>query len=312
MLRVRIGLWGLLLGICLSIYGGMAFVNFLFDHTDVNLYVNSNTLDTSMANRLYSSSVDRLSFVQSSKENSSIIIEEESNILPSKYTTYTDYLYSPIVGFVCDSLYDHTEGFADLGNDAYKINLYDVLMGLNSGKEWQDLGINKKILTGKIQVVIPSENSPYYSYIRDLFAYTLTNKSVLEESDYTLADTILNKCVKVSDIHIRMKSDMDSKEFNEEHRSYFYIGPEFLVFNTNSDIYALNNKYGDAYMAVYFEKTTKLTLDVSIQKDNSNINLDELFISKNREDHSFSKLSGWRVSDGTVSRNYFANYVNCV
>lgn len=313
MLRVRIGLWGILLSICVAIYALIGFWNFLTDSTNVNTYISTGVLDTTFANRVYSNSTNRLVYSQSSKNESSILIEEDSSVKnSSKYTVYSDYLYTPIVGFVRDNVEDYADSFVDLGNESYKINLYDVLMGLKNDKEWKDLNFHEKVLTGKIQIVIPSENTPYYSYIRDLFAYILTNKSVLEESDYVLTDSILDKCIKVSDISVRMKSDMDSKDFDEEHRSYFYIAPEFICMNRDSELYDMNSKYGDAYIPIYFDKTTKLTLDVSIANDVQDVDLIKDFITYNKDDYGFTKVSGWRVTDGYMSRSHFANYVNCV
>lgn len=83
----------------------------------------------------------------------------------------------------------------------YQKDLKSILEGVRDGKDWSDIGITG--LSGKIDVTVPNENSPYYE---DTIKYMLVNlyntDTTDDNKDERLKEVkrIYNKCNVVDDV----------------------------------------------------------------------------------------------------------------
>ncbi len=219
------------------------------------------------------------------------------------YKKYSNYLYSPLVMYVRSQVVDGSNhsGFIRLSPDdgtssPLQIDFYNILVGMEEDKTWEDIGVSKKVVNGKINIVIPNERCTYYSKVVDLFYLTLNNNKVpTDEERVSLTSRVndlLDKCEKTSSISQGMLD-----EYTKSSKGYkVFIGPEYLLVRGGNEITRQNY---DAYTCVYFMNTTFIETDLYVK---SNYAEDEIAVaedvfSKMTAGVGFFRMSGWRIQD---------------
>lgn len=301
MYKGKFGLWISVLIFSFVLQMGITFVPKLFEDKDVTLYFNSN-VDSMGSEILNNQNIGNFKLFIN-KNNADIVIADN---LENKenYTSYSNYFCSPMVLYVQNDVVNNEEGFI-LANpksevSPIKVDLKNILLAMENGETWKSLGVNSKVVKGNVRITIPNERSPYYDAVVDLFYLTLNDFKVPTETEKeeleNQVNSMLEKCDKVVDIGQEIKTEHEKPSTD----SKVFIGPEFLYIRGGSEMSRSNC---DAFVPVYFPKTTVYTLNMyvknNLQENESKITSE--FLEYISEQHNFVKLLGWRVNDATFS-----------
>jgi len=305
MVKVKYKIWiGLLiLSIILkfAIATVPSFLDGLFEgKQSVDVYVSSKE-DTKIKNQITGMRNDKLviNIATSVNDKTQAIItdklSDELNI--SAYDKYPNAFTSPIVLFAPNDALEKSENFSAGTGNEYSLSkdFYEILIAMESNKTWTDIGISKNVASGKVSLLIPAKNTPYYPAVVEAIYMTLNqNKDVLTVEDISLlknrVDKILDKCVKSEDVgkYITRKAEDNNKDLNS-----LVLGPEFII-SDNTDAYSRSND-GD-WMPIYLRKTSNISLDLYLKKNNPYMeSLKSIFSNA-----SFAKATGMR----TTNRDY--------
>lgn len=315
MYKGRLEVWVFVLSICCLISFFIEKIP-VWTHTDdisISIDVKS---DTDMAEHIINKDINHFRYV-SKTENSDLIIRSSSEEQIEGYRKLSNVLYSPIVMYVNSDMQKYSDkdsGFIKLTENnssynTYRIDLYDVLVAMEKGKEWSSLNINKNIVKGTIRLTIPNKHCSYYEDIVDLFYFTLNNYKVPTEKERAKlknrVDKIIGKCDTVSDIH---QAIID--ECKDCKNQKVFIGPEYLCVR-NGKAFLGNRSYNDSFAPIYFSKHTFVTADIYIKEHtdktkNEIVNKFEKNIYKNEE---FMENIGWRIKNSTFDVTKIHGYM---
>ena len=175
---------------------------------------------------------------------------------------------------------------------AYEQNMKVVLDTLNNDGTISDIGLldESKKKDTKLNVYIPSENSPYYEDIVK-FLYISYYDTPMTEKNFkerqTFINSILDKCTKVDNI---------VKFSQEKIKDGVVIIPEYILFINYSTIFSNSRN-----MAIYPSRTNYIAYDILIKKDLSNDNLESKIIETFETNKKLYKLTYIRVQNRTYS-----------
>ena len=308
MFKGKFGLWVVILVVAFIANWLITSIP-VWTHTDdltvmVDVSVD-NDLDAVLANKTLSKTN-----ISISSDNPGMIISNSDKPNYEGYTKYDNYLTSPLVAYVC-GLYSHSDGFIPVPStsNCYKIDLYTVLKTLNAGGDWSSLGMHEDVLSGKVKVYIPNEQSAYYDSVVELFYVTFNNGKTPSDSERTILTEQVNKtlsnCNKIADATQTIYDEY--KNPTKEHK--FIIAPEFLyVRGKDSSMgsgYNSSNRTTNAkqYRPTYFLNTVYITADVYVNNDESIGAIAQNFITTLQSDSTFMSQTGWRVKNYSFDLN---------
>ena len=305
MYKGRLGIWVFVLSVCCLISFFMQKIP-VWTHTDeISLSIDVKN-DTDMAEQLISKKINHFRYVAKS-DDSDIIIRSHTNETIDGYTKLDEVLYSPIVMYVNSDMQDSSKkntGFIKLTDnntfDAYRIDLYNVLTAMESGKEWSSLGVSSAVVKGIVELTIPDKHCGYYNDVVDLFYFTLNDYEIPTEEERASmknrVDKLISKCKKVSDIHQAIIDEC--KDCNNKK---VFIGPEYLCVRGSSAFADNNSGYSDTFVPIYFTKHTFAKADIYLKNHNDTTRQDVINKFKNSifSNKKFMEEIGWRIKNST-------------
>ena len=294
MLRSRIGIWIMVIILCI---GGTYLIDNVpkwMDTTEINIY--SEVEDANVAENILDNRYGDYRVKTTGGEYDIIITN--STEAKTGYTLKENMLYTPMVMYVCGQVDNHENGFIKEEGHNYrkKIDLYTVLVAMERNLNWDDIGVQDQVVKDKIILYIPSERSWYYSAVEDLFYLTLNGGEMPSDEERTnlkeRVDKIIDKCEKVPDV---AKAIYD--EYSDGSKSgKVFIGPESLFLTGNG----MNNSGStNRFVPIYFTKTTFLYANIYLKTNYSGVNIAEDFVKTIQTKKGFMEDIGWRVKDST-------------
>ena len=215
--------------------------------------------------------------------------------------------FSPMTLYVTYYANEYENGFIQDDANSYmlKINLHTILVAMEDGSTWQDIGINRKVLEGKVTLSIPDENDWCYPFIEDLFYMTLNGGQMPDEAQReTLkprVDKLLSKCEKCPSISQAITDEAEDP--SDGHKAF--LGPEYLYMTCagmGTDNYT-------EFIPIALTKTLSISANAYIKTAESGTgetcsfcgyNSSELaakFMEEIGSNKNFMKITGWRVKD---------------
>ena len=307
MFKGRIGLWIILFVVCLLAQLGIKWIPTWFTSYETTIMIDVED-DVNLSEFLIGQKINGFKLLLNT-ENPSMIISSEK-IQNEDYVEYKDYLSSPIVLYVPAQLHNSkNNGFSSFsdGGKVYQVDLLSILEAVESGANFETLGFHKDVVSGIATLYIPSEQSPYYDEVIDLFYLTLNKGKIptVEEKTQLKSrmETILNKCIKVADIRQAIKDEANKPSENKK----LFIAPEYL-HKTCEGMYTYNGSYKD-YVPVYFTKTNYLKASIYIlNTENGEVSTAKWFLEKIQKKYDFMSKTGWRVANRTYDLYNVSSY----
>lgn len=240
--------------------------------------------------------------------------------LPGKnienFTEYQNAIYSPLVLYVGDHAYNSDSGFSvnEIENSkssrSVSKDLKTILLAMEEGKTWQDIGINEKCLTGEIKLTIPDENNNLRPYVKELFLINLGEEVSSENIDTLLerAENLMKKCNVTEDIHNFLKMNSERDDFQK----VAVVAPEYLMkIDTGTTFYTSENsdKKQTYFVPIYPTKTVSLNYSLYLnnnfdkEKQNSIFKLysgEEIFL-KTGFRTTYQKIAAKNIDSSTIN-----------
>lgn len=311
MFKGRLGLWAILFVACLVVTLCIEWVPTWFNSYDTTIMIEVED-DVTLSEFLIGQKINGFNLLLNT-DNPSMIFSSEK-IQDKNYIEYKDYLSSPIVLYVPAHIHNNkNNGFTSFssGGKVYQIDLLSILEAVENGAKFETLGFHKNVASGVATLHIPSEQTPYYDEVIDLFYLTLNKGKVPTEEEKTQLkprlDTILSKCVKVADLRQAIKDESHKSSENKK----LFVGPEYL-HQTSDGMYVYNGSNND-YVPVYFTKTVYLKASIYIKNtEYGEESHAKWFLEKMQKKSNFMSQTGWRVANKTyylsdVSTYYMEN-----
>ena len=296
MLKGRLGLWITVIALCLLIPFLIDNVPQWFKTNDVSFsyQLDTNELPESIANKQIKHSV-----LLPQTNNADIVFSNNTTPLED-YTLHENVLYSPLVLYVSSAVHDWSDGFGAKPGSAYyhTIDLRSVLIAMESGKDWESLGIDEHVLTGKITLFIPAKHIYYYPEVVELFYITLNDYKIPTNEERAALEprvnTLLSLCTEVESF----SEHNETTKNNNLAQSTAYIAPEYYYQIAP----AMGSSTSQHFAPVYFPKTTYLYLNI-FAHNTQNTEAVQVFMNSLQEHKNFMDVSGWRVKDSTFNVN---------
>lgn len=310
MFKGKFWLWGLIILICFGIKFRNPIINTIkapFEKEHATLTINDD--DQRLKNNLIEYSTYKKTKFTLVQNNADVIIERASNNTYSGYKKYSNELATPMAMFFNEKIDYDSNGFirtmkgSNSSRYVYQKDLKSILEGVRDGKDWSDIGITG--LSGKIDVTVPNENSPYYE---DTINYMLVNlydtDTTDDNKDERLKEVkkIYNKCNVVDDVVSYLSN-------NHKYKGVC-ISPEIYVKESSY----FNDSSSDCNVIIaYSTKEYIVKYDVFVKND---INLKKDVIDILRTSKSITDDLGLRNTNATwaiddvYSTSHFIEYVN--
>lgn len=276
-----------------------------FESSDVTYKADIST-DLNMSEMMKGYEISGFDMIPDDKSPDIILSDKIDKI--EGYKKYDNLLSSPLVLYVVNDASNYPDGFIKVptSSDALRVDLYTILTAIENDKNWEDIGVNKNVVNGKVTLYIPNEINSYYSKVVDLFYMTFNNGEMPSEERRAelekKVNTVLNKCRKIPDI---TQGVYEEKEKNTKEGKVF-LGPEYLYQRGSN--YSMGTSYSYSFRPVHFIKTIFLTSDVFVKEvsgvDENGEELKDLgseFVTELKEDDDFMYRTGWRVKNSTYS-----------
>lgn len=190
------------------------------------------------------------------------------------FTEYQNIIYSPLVLYVGDHAFNSDSGFSvnEIENSkssrSVSKDLKTILLAMEEGKTWQDIGINEKCLSGEIKLTIPDENNNWRPFVKELFLINL-GEEISSENIETLLERVENlmkKCNTTEDIHNFLKMNTERDDFQK----VAVIAPEFLMKkDTGTTFYTSENNDEEQTYFVPIYPTKTVSLNYSLYLNNN-------------------------------------------
>lgn len=312
MLKGKIWIWALLVILCFGIKFKTPIINFfsdLFKTDEVTLTINDEDqrIRTNfIQNDKYSDIIFTL--VSNTKNTPDVIIERSSKNTYDGYDKYSEELATPMAMFFNENILKNSTGFikSTKGSDSKYVlqkDLKNILEGLESDKDWSEIGIDA--LNGKIEITVPNENSPYYN---DTIKFMLVNLYDTETND----DNIGERLSRIAKIYKKCNIVDDIISFIEQNSEYenMCIAPEIYV--QQSKYFRENNDYCDLAI-VYSTKEYVVKYDIFLKKE---LEINDDIIRMLRNNDNFNDNIGLRSTNTTYSvdklynSSHFIEYIN--
>ena len=171
---------------------------------------------------------------------------------------------SPLVLYVIKQVDNYSDGFIQDDNNSYylRINLRTILLAMEDGSTWQDIGISRKVVDGKVTLSIPDQNDWTYPQVVELFYLTLNGgQTPTEEQRVELhprVEKLLSKCNKCPQI----AQAIADEAANPSEGYKVFLAPEYL-YMTSKGMGASDTQY--TFVPVYFTKTVHVTANAYLK-----------------------------------------------
>ena len=167
-------------------------------------------------------------------------------------------------GFTLDDVSD-TDRSMLYSRNASK-DLFYILEGIENNKTWEEIGINKDVLSGKITLHIPGKRHPFNSYIKELFIHNLGVEITENNKDEinNRVDNIIKKCIEVEDpitFLVNSFEDKNAKKIALIAPAHIVNGYEYEDFLLNSNSSNTDKTFTD----VSFTKTVNKSFSIYIK-----------------------------------------------
>ena len=302
MFKGRLGLWAILFSVALAINICFNWLPDLFSTYDTTIMIDVES-DPNISEFVIGSTIVDYNMILNNTDPTVIISSDK--ITDEGYVEYENYLSSPIVLFASAEILrnsNNRNGFIEYSSgNAYQIELYTLLEAMEKEATFESLGFNESVINGPVVLHIPSEASPYYQKVVDLFYLTLNYGKVPTETDFERltprVDALLQKCIKVADIRQSIKDE----SVNPSETKKFFIAPEYL-HKTSAGMYQPGNGSYAEYMPVYFNKTIYLKANIYLRNtENGLVSVGKWFLEDIQKEKAFMNKTGWRVANHTYS-----------
>lgn len=305
MFKGRFWIWVSVIAACFFVKFMIGWVPTWFESSDVTYKADIST-DLNMSEMMKGYEISGFDMIPDDKSPDIILSDKIDKI--EGYKKYDNLLSSPLVLYVVNDASNYPDGFIKVptSSDALRVDLYTILTAIENDKNWEDIGVNKNVVNGKVTLYIPNEINSYYSKVVDLFYMTFNNGEMPSEERRAelekKVNTVLNKCRKIPDI---TQGVYEEKEKNTKEGKVF-LGPEYLYQRGSN--YSMGTSYSYSFRPVHFIKTIFLTSDVFVKEvsgvDENGEELKDLgseFVTELKEDDDFMYRTGWRVKNSTYS-----------
>ena len=303
MFKGRFWIWVSVIAACIFIKLMIGWVPTWFESSEVSFKADIST-DVNMGEMLKGYEISGFDMIPD--DNSPDIILSDKIDKIEGYKKYDNMISSPLVLYVVNDASNYTDGFIKVptSSEALRVDLYTILTAIENDKNWEDIGVNKNVVNGKVTLYIPNEINSYYSKVVDLFYMTFNNGEMPSEERRAelekKVNTVLSKCHKIPDITQGVYEEKD----NNTKEGKVFLGPEYL-YKRGSD-YSMGTSYTTSFRPVYFIKTIFLTSDVfvkevkEVDEDGNPVkDLASELITELKEDEDFMFRTGWRVKNST-------------
>lgn len=295
MFKGRLGVW--IFALLLAIGGPWLCKQLpIWLHTD-NVVVTSELQNIDMLDAISQQKYGHFK-VHTTTETPDVIFSTD-NTNRDGYRLVENAIYSPLVLYVVNNVDNYENGFIqDDEKSLYlRINLHTILTAMENNQTWQDIGIHKKVLEGKVSLNIPDEHDWCYPYVKELFYLTINGGIVpTEEQRQELSpriDALLTKCHKCPSIAQAISDEAE----NPSDGYKAFIAPEYLY--TTCEGMGESNRL--EFVPVYFTKTISMKANAYLRTGYSDVNLSEGFMDAIRSNKEFMRRTGWRVKDSTFN-----------
>lgn len=291
MFKGRLGVW--ILTLLIAIGGPWLYKQIpIWLHTD-NVVVASELTNIDMLEAMSQEKFGHFK-VQTTTETPDVIFSTD-NTVRSGYECIENAVTSPLVLYVIQGVDNHKNGFIQDDNNQYylRINLRTILEAIEDNATWQDIGINKKVLEGKVTLHIPDANDWCYPKVVELFYLTL-NGGVTPTEDQRAemkdrVDAILSRCRKCPSIAQAIADEATNP--SDDHKAF--LAPEYL-FITSKGMGANSTTH---FVPVYLTKTVHIAANAYLKTGYTDIDLSHELLKAMQSSKAFMSVTGWRIKD---------------
>ena len=205
-------------------------------------------------------------------KNTNVILTS-TNIEKEGFNKENNFLVSPLILYTGNHAYHENSGFSvfNLNSDGMyrkaEKSLKTILLAMEEGKTWQDIGILDTCLNGKITLTIPDKNSSLFPYVRKLFLVNLEENITEENLEVLLqrVDKLLSKCKMVENVENYLSISYEQDKFVNE----MIIGPEYLLETAGScfSSQTSSNTKQTYFVPIYPTKTVAINYNLLIKND---------------------------------------------
>ena len=269
---IRLSVWGIVIGIVLVIFGICKFFTWMAAPVPTT-YVNYNDNNIKEFSSIEKVGISGYSIDYNQVEEP-VAFVDIPGLKKDGYVEYEKNIFSPIIMYVGESALNAKTGFSvsdtNYSSTAIKVqkNLSTILLAMEQDKTWEDIGIDKSCLEGKIVLSIPDKYSSYRKLIKDLFILNLAEDKVTDSNYEELeqrANNLLDKCIQVEE----PKSYLVTNKEKDSVGKVILIAPEYLL-NFDND-YIFSTSYSDGkqekFVPAYPTRTTAITYSLYVKKD---------------------------------------------
>lgn len=291
MFKGRLGVW--ILALLIAIGGPWLYKQIpVWLHTD-DVVVASELTNIDMLEAMSQEKFGHFK-VQTTTQTPDVIFSTD-NTVRSGYECIENAVTSPLVLYVINVVDNYESGFIQDDNNQYyfRINLRTILNAIEDDATWQDIGISKKVLEGKVTLHIPDANDWCYPEVVELFYLTLnggvtpTTEQRTEMKDRV--DSILSQCRKYPSIAQAIADEAAKPSDGNK----AFIAPEYLYL-TNQGMSANSSHY---FVPVYFTKTVYIAANAYLKAGYNDIDLSHGLFQAIQSNKSFMNITGWRPKD---------------
>ena len=224
------------------------------------------------------------------------VIFTTDNTAREGYELVENAVTSPLVLYVIKQVDNYSDGFIQDDNNSYylRINLRTILLAMEDGSTWQDIGISRKVVDGKVTLYIPDQNDWTYPQVVELFYMTLNGgQTPTEEQRAELqprVEKLLSKCNKCPQI----AQAIADEAANPSEGYKVFLAPEYL-YMTSKGMGASDTQY--TFVPVYFTKTVHVTANAYLKTGYEDIDLSHGLWEAMQSGKKFMEVTGWRTKD---------------
>ena len=292
MFKGRLGIWILVLLIAI---GGP----WLYEHIPAMLHTDDVVVSSELNNidMLEAMSQEKIGHfkVQTTSATPDVIFTTD-NTAREGYELVENAVTSPLVLYVIKQVDNYSDGFIQDDNNSYylRINLRTILLAMEDGSTWQDIGISRKVVDGKVTLYIPDQNDWTYPQVVELFYMTLNGgQTPTEEQRAELqprVEKLLSKCNKCPQI----AQAIADEAANPSEGYKVFLAPEYL-YMTSKGMGASDTQY--TFVPVYFTKTVHVTANAYLKTGYEDIDLSHGLWEAMQSGKKFMEVTGWRTKD---------------
>lgn len=291
MFKGRLGVW--ILTLLIAIGGPWLYKQIpIWLHTD-DVVVASELTNIDMLESMSQKKFGHFK-VQTTTATPDMVFSNENEVRAG-YECIENAVISPLVLYVPNEVDSHEQGFIQDDEHTYylRTNLLTILTAIEEDATWQELGVHKKVLDGKVTLYIPDDNEWYYPQVVDLFYITLNSGSVpTEEMRIELqprVDAILSQCHKCPSITQAITDEAEKP--SDGYKAF--IAPEYLYLTSEG----MNSESARWFVPVYFTKTVHLTANAYLKVGYTDIDLSHGLFQVMQSNQAFMEITGWRMKD---------------